>query len=70
LTLALNRTQFWFPTGECKTHALTHVYGVVTDSLVEAGDDGELYGELQIHLLAGVRLEDCLDELTMQCIEE
>ena len=42
---------------------------MVTDALVEAGDDGQLHGHLQVDPPDGVALEDRLDELLLQAVE-
>jgi hypothetical protein len=39
---------------------------VITDALVEAGDDGELHRHLEVDPSGSVALEDRLDELLLQ----
>lgn len=57
------------PTSENKTSALTNIYRVVADSLVEARDDRHLYRDLKVDCLAGMAFEDLLNELAVQAIK-
>ena len=57
------------PAGDEEADPLADVDGVVADALVEAGDDRQLHGDLQLDLLGGVAGEDRLDELALQVVE-
>ena len=43
---------------------------MVADTFIKARDNRQLYGKLQIHPLTGMGFENCLNELTVQCVEE
>src|SRR5262245_40052779 len=57
-------------TGGDEPDAVGDVDRVVAEALVEAGDDRELDGHLEIDRAAGVALEDLRDELAVDVVEQ
>ena len=68
--MARRARMFGWQTSDLEPNLFPDVHSVVTDALVETGDNGQLNRHLKIDTPGRVRFENRLNELALQIVQK